>query len=228
MAWTWTGFKYDPVFRFKDKDFFQPGLNQAEARFWKLKIHKEVDRRGTQSSIKFIDVDEDLGSHSNIYEKDCKIPELSKTLQEEYDDWEEETEGETSSPEIHHKPAQSVEHPRRMIPDEHEQYQNNTETQYRAVSPAGSTSSYCTPVQYSTSQAVQYSAGKQYKHTANMRNTSVSSMDSGMGSMRSGSRGSSGGRSMGYQSGDGEDWVDQELESAGVRKDKEHLSSKFY
>ena len=69
MAWTWTGFKYDPVFRFKDKDFFQPGLNQAEARFWKLKIHKEIDRRGTRSSIKFTD-EEDLDSYA---EKDCAI-----------------------------------------------------------------------------------------------------------------------------------------------------------
>merc|ERR1711892_673804 len=60
MAWTWTGFKYDPVFRFKDKDFFQPGLNQAEARFWKLKIHKEIDRRGTKSSIRFTEEEEDL------------------------------------------------------------------------------------------------------------------------------------------------------------------------
>merc|ERR1711892_764934 len=60
MAWTWTGFKYDPVFRFKDKDFFQPGLNQAEARFWKLKIHKEIDRRGTKSSIRFTEDEEDL------------------------------------------------------------------------------------------------------------------------------------------------------------------------
>ena len=51
MAWTWTGFKYDPVFRFKDKDFFQTGQSQAEARFWKMKIHEEGDRRGTKSSI---------------------------------------------------------------------------------------------------------------------------------------------------------------------------------
>ena len=51
MAWTWTGFKYDPVFRFKDKDFFQTGQSQAEARFWKMKIHEEKDRRGTKSSF---------------------------------------------------------------------------------------------------------------------------------------------------------------------------------
>ena len=51
MAWTWTGFKYDPVFRFKDKDFFQTGQSHAEARFWKIKIHEEGDRRGTKSSI---------------------------------------------------------------------------------------------------------------------------------------------------------------------------------
>merc|ERR1712013_486949 len=59
MAWTWTGYRYDPVFRFKDKDFFQPGLNQAEARFWRLKIHKEIDKRGTRSSIKLTDENDD-------------------------------------------------------------------------------------------------------------------------------------------------------------------------
>ena len=47
------------AFRFKDKDFFQPGLNQAEARFWSLKIHKAIDSRGTRSSIKFTDEDDD-------------------------------------------------------------------------------------------------------------------------------------------------------------------------
>merc|ERR1712066_419183 len=31
--------------------FFQTGRNNAEARFWKLKIHEEVDRRQTKSSI---------------------------------------------------------------------------------------------------------------------------------------------------------------------------------
>ena len=31
--------------------FFQTGRNSAEARFWKLKIHEEVDRRQTKSSI---------------------------------------------------------------------------------------------------------------------------------------------------------------------------------
>ena len=51
MAWTWTGFKYDPVFRFKNKDFFQTGQSQAEARFWKMKIHEEKDKRGTKSSF---------------------------------------------------------------------------------------------------------------------------------------------------------------------------------
>merc|ERR1712117_62687 len=35
-----------------DEDgFFQTGRNNAEARFWKLKIHEEVDRRQTKSSI---------------------------------------------------------------------------------------------------------------------------------------------------------------------------------
>eukprot|EP00092_Neocalanus_flemingeri_P012605 GFUD01013586.1.p1 GENE.GFUD01013586.1~~GFUD01013586.1.p1 ORF type:complete len:132 (+),score=52.17 GFUD01013586.1:138-533(+) len=128
MAWTWTGFKYDPVFRFKDKDFFQPGLNQAEARFWKLKIHKELDRRGTQSSIKFTDEEDDLGTHSNADENDCEILKLRKTLKEEYDDEEEETEGETSSVEKHHKPPKSSEDPIGLSHDEHGQYQDNTDT----------------------------------------------------------------------------------------------------
>merc|ERR1712013_886418 len=38
--------------------FFQTGRNNAEARFWKLKIHEEVDRRQTKSSIS-------LGGHSS-------------------------------------------------------------------------------------------------------------------------------------------------------------------
>merc|ERR1711892_1195533 len=33
--------------------FFQTGRNSAEARFWRLKIHEEVDRRQTKSSIAF-------------------------------------------------------------------------------------------------------------------------------------------------------------------------------
>ena len=36
-----------------ENDFFQTGRNSAEARFWKLKIHEEVDRRQAKSSIVF-------------------------------------------------------------------------------------------------------------------------------------------------------------------------------
>merc|ERR1712212_586520 len=57
MSWTWTGYDHDAVHRFKDEAFFQTGRNIAEARFWKLKIH-EMDRRGTNSSIAFDNVDE--------------------------------------------------------------------------------------------------------------------------------------------------------------------------
>ena len=57
MSWTWTGYDYDAVHRFKDEAFFQTGRNCAEARFWKLKIHEE-DRRGTKSSIAFEKNDE--------------------------------------------------------------------------------------------------------------------------------------------------------------------------
>ena len=34
MSWTWTGYDYDPVFRYKEEaTFFQTGRNNAEARF---------------------------------------------------------------------------------------------------------------------------------------------------------------------------------------------------
>ena len=33
--------------------FFQTGRNSAQARFWELKIHEEVDKRQTQSSFAF-------------------------------------------------------------------------------------------------------------------------------------------------------------------------------
>merc|ERR1711892_893507 len=38
--------------RYEDA-FFQTGRNSAEARFWRLKIHEEGDRRQTKSSIAF-------------------------------------------------------------------------------------------------------------------------------------------------------------------------------
>eukprot|EP00088_Acartia_fossae_P013261 TRINITY_DN1691_c1_g1_i12.p1 TRINITY_DN1691_c1_g1~~TRINITY_DN1691_c1_g1_i12.p1 ORF type:complete len:169 (+),score=54.10 TRINITY_DN1691_c1_g1_i12:33-509(+) len=40
MAWTWAGFWMDdPVFRYKDADFFQSGRHKAEERFWRNYIH---------------------------------------------------------------------------------------------------------------------------------------------------------------------------------------------
>jgi hypothetical protein len=52
--------------------FFQTGRNSAEARFWKLKIHQEVDRRQTKSSIAFDgnDVNIDETASNTIIEKD--------------------------------------------------------------------------------------------------------------------------------------------------------------
>merc|ERR1711892_1567380 len=47
--------------------FFQTGRNSAEARFWRLKIHEEVDRRQTKSSIAF---DEAASSAGGEEDKD--------------------------------------------------------------------------------------------------------------------------------------------------------------
>merc|ERR1712106_879523 len=50
-------FSFLPIFLCRmsgyEDAFFQTGRNSAEARFWRLKIHEEVDRRQTQSSIAF-------------------------------------------------------------------------------------------------------------------------------------------------------------------------------
>lgn len=54
MSWAWKGFfRDDPVFRFKEQDFFQSGRHAAEERFWKLKIHDDGSyvRRGNVSSM---------------------------------------------------------------------------------------------------------------------------------------------------------------------------------
>ena len=75
MAWSWTGFKYDPVFRFKDKDFFQPGQSQAEARFWKIKIHEEQDRRGIRSSINLVKEEGNLETNVVVEELDTYTSE---------------------------------------------------------------------------------------------------------------------------------------------------------
>jgi hypothetical protein len=222
MAWTWTGFKYDPVFRFKDKDFFQPGLNQAEARFWKLKIHKETDRRGTRSSIKFTDEEVDLDSY---IEKDCEIPRQDMEIVEEDEGEEREEDSSKDSYKKSEEPSGNM-------------FVQESQYKYRATSP-DSTSSHFTPVQYSTERQntpvhycdnnpAQYSTDRQY------RNTSVSSLDSGIRSMRSSSRGSSWGGSKDYQYGYGhgeegvkDSVVKNKVEHSG-KKDKEHLSSKFY
>jgi len=40
MSWTWAGFWMDdPVFRYKQGDFFQSGRHKAEERFWRNYIH---------------------------------------------------------------------------------------------------------------------------------------------------------------------------------------------
>merc|ERR1712128_140760 len=50
-------FSFLPIFLCRmsgyEDAFFQTGRNSAEARFWRLKIHEEVDRRQTKSSIAF-------------------------------------------------------------------------------------------------------------------------------------------------------------------------------
>ena len=56
--------------------FFQTGRNSAEARFWKLKIHEEVNRRQTKSSIAFD------GNAGNIDEKDGEMSP-SRSLSQE-------------------------------------------------------------------------------------------------------------------------------------------------
>ena len=39
MAWTWTGYDHDAVYRFKpQQDFFTTGRNEAEARWWRMKV----------------------------------------------------------------------------------------------------------------------------------------------------------------------------------------------
>merc|ERR1711892_685778 len=45
--------------------FFQTGRNSAEARFWRLKIHEEVDRRQTMSSIAFDETASNAGGEED-------------------------------------------------------------------------------------------------------------------------------------------------------------------
>ena len=77
MSWTWTGYDLDAVHRFKDESFFQTGRNSAEARFWKLKIHEEADRRGTKSSIVF-DRDESNDQESSVTKETTENQEKSE------------------------------------------------------------------------------------------------------------------------------------------------------
>jgi len=88
MSWTWTGFQYDPVFRYKDEpSFFQTGRNNAEARFWQLKIHEDVDRRQTKSSIEFGSDGDSVKDHGEV-NKESTEDEGSKDgdIEEEDDD----------------------------------------------------------------------------------------------------------------------------------------------
>merc|ERR1712013_230121 len=66
MSWTWTGYDYDPVFRYKEEaTFFQTGRNNAEARFWQTKIH-EGDRRGTKSQIEIGSDGDSVKDHADV------------------------------------------------------------------------------------------------------------------------------------------------------------------
>merc|ERR1712223_496664 len=66
MSWTWTGYDYDPVFRYKEEaNFFQTGRNNAEARFWQTKVH-EGDRRGTKSQIEIGSDGDSVKDHADV------------------------------------------------------------------------------------------------------------------------------------------------------------------
>eukprot|EP00090_Calanus_glacialis_P008791 TRINITY_DN17130_c0_g1_i4.p1 TRINITY_DN17130_c0_g1~~TRINITY_DN17130_c0_g1_i4.p1 ORF type:complete len:209 (+),score=76.22 TRINITY_DN17130_c0_g1_i4:45-671(+) len=66
--------------------FFQTGRNSAEARFWKLKIHEEVNRRQTKSSIAFdgngVNIDETASNTVNERDGD-KSPSRSRSQSQE-------------------------------------------------------------------------------------------------------------------------------------------------
>merc|ERR1712106_1316876 len=199
MAWTWTGFKYDPVFRFKDKDFFQPGLNQAEARFWKLKIHKEIDRRGTKSSIRFTEDEEDL-------EKDCASSVQSMKVTGEDTDDEDHSDQEILDTDVPYSQYQYMGTSTDSTRNQYTPVQYNTDTQYNVENlhnlkkQSNTDRRYSPEPQYRSdrqksidkqySVETQYSTEKKYSNRQ-YRNPSVSSVDSGMVSMRSSSLGSS-------------------------------------
>merc|ERR1712013_120659 len=163
MAWTWTGYRYDPVFRFKDKDFFQPGLNQAEARFWRLKIHKEIDKRGTRSSIKLSDENDD--------EKPSEEPTMEIILEEiDGDDNLDEELGRENYKNFVEKSD--------VIPEHNNPYSKQTTGNSGTLNQYNNTGKQC-------SKDTQYSKGtghsdRQYRNTSvssdrQYRNTSVSS-----------------------------------------------------
>ena len=65
------------MFDYED-GFFKTRCNSAEARFWKLKIHEEVDRRQTKSSIGFD------GNDGYVDKKDGdKSPSCSRSKSQE-------------------------------------------------------------------------------------------------------------------------------------------------
>merc|ERR1712226_1434723 len=85
MSWTWTGYDYDPVFRYKDEDtFFQTGRNNAEARFWQTKIH-EGDWRGTKSQIEIGSDGDSVKDHADVT-KESSEDSASKDGEVEYEE----------------------------------------------------------------------------------------------------------------------------------------------
>merc|ERR1712055_233904 len=90
MAWSWTGYDYDPVFRYKDAEptFFQTGRNNAEARFWQTKIH-EGDRRGTKSQIEIGSDGDSVKDHADVAKassEDSASKDGDREYEEEEDD----------------------------------------------------------------------------------------------------------------------------------------------
>merc|ERR1712112_416011 len=85
MSWTWTGYDYDPVFRYKEEaTFFQTGRNNAEARFWQTKIH-EGDRRGTKSQIEIGSDGDSVKDHADVT-KESSEDSASKDDEAEYEE----------------------------------------------------------------------------------------------------------------------------------------------
>merc|ERR1711971_1347798 len=84
-AWSWTGYDYDPVFRYKDEaTFFQTGRNNAEARFWQTKIH-EGDRWGTKSQIEIGSDGDSVKDHADVT-KESSEDSASKDGEAEYEE----------------------------------------------------------------------------------------------------------------------------------------------